>query len=80
MIKSRKRLKGVVNAGVAQLVELLFCKQRVGGSIPLASSIKDISNKWAGTQVAKGGRLYKMQRPGERQDGKVGEFRGALVR
>ena len=30
------RLKDAVSAGVAQLVERLFCKQRVGGSIPLA--------------------------------------------
>ena len=30
------QLNDVVNAGVAQLVEQLFCKQKVGGSIPLA--------------------------------------------
>ena len=30
------RLGSVANAGVAQLVERLFCKQMVGGSIPLA--------------------------------------------
>jgi len=46
----------------------------------LLEQIKIWIMEWAGTQVAKGGRLYKMQRPGERQDGKVGEFRGALVR
>ena len=30
-------------AGVAQLVEHLFCKQVVSGSIPLASSIEDLA-------------------------------------
>ncbi len=36
------------------------------------------NNGWVGTQVAKGGRLYKKQRPGESRDGKVGEFREPL--
>ena len=39
-------------AGVAQLVELLTCNEEVARSIRAASF--DI---WAGTQVAKGGRL-----------------------
>ncbi len=34
---------------------------------------------WAGTQVAKGGRLYKMQRPKEIWDVKAGEFREPLT-
>ena len=50
------RLRKVANAGVAQLAEQLFCKQRVGGSIPLAGFDNAIW-KWAGTQVAKGDRL-----------------------
>ena len=29
-------MSAAYSAGVAQLVEQLFCKQRVGGSIPLA--------------------------------------------
>ena len=33
-------LCGLSNAGVAQLVEHLICNQRVGGSIPSASSTK----------------------------------------
>src|SRR5579871_4046040 len=33
-------LRGLSEAGVAQLVEHLICNQRVGGSIPSASSTK----------------------------------------
>lgn len=33
-------LKDAVNADVAQLVERLFCKQRVGGSNPLVGLFK----------------------------------------
>ena len=33
-------LRGLGDAGVAQLVEHLICNQRVGGSIPSASSTK----------------------------------------
>ena len=44
------RLKNVVSAGVAQLVEQLFCKQWVGGSIPLAGfkkhGTKDSQNEY----------------------------------
>jgi len=36
LVKFQRQLSNVVSAGVAQLVEQLFCKQRVGGSIPLA--------------------------------------------
>ncbi len=43
-------------AGVAQLVELLTCNEEVARSIRVASFEKKI---WAGTQVAKGGRLCK---------------------
>jgi hypothetical protein len=34
-------LPGLSDAGVAQLVEHLICNQRVGGSIPSASSTKN---------------------------------------
>ena len=34
-------LRGLISAGVAQLVEHLICNQRVGGSIPSASSTKN---------------------------------------
>jgi hypothetical protein len=46
-------LLGLSDAGVAQLVEHLICNQRVGGSIPSASSIttKDL----AGTAKTSGG-------------------------
>ena len=44
------RLKDAVSAGVAQLVERLFCKQMAGGSIPLAGLKQDANSgqvpKW----------------------------------
>src|SRR3984893_7060448 len=36
-------LPGLSSAGVAQLVEHLICNQRVGGSIPSASSTRNFS-------------------------------------
>ena len=40
-------LLGLSEAGVAQLVEHLICNQRVGGSIPSASSTKN----WQGSEA-----------------------------
>ena len=40
---------GVICAGVAQMVEQLFCKQRVGGSIPSTSSISFIDRSFVGS-------------------------------
>ena len=39
------------DAGVAQLVERLFCKQMVGGSIPLAGSVKNNMDDFRNTSV-----------------------------
>ena len=40
-------LPGLSDAGVAQLVEHLICNQRVGGSIPSASSTRN----WQGSEA-----------------------------
>jgi hypothetical protein len=40
-------LHGLGRAGVAQLVEHLICNQRVGGSIPSASSTRICVGSWA---------------------------------
>ena len=41
-------LLGLSGAGVAQLVEHLICNQRVGGSIPSASSTRKIAGERGG--------------------------------
>ena len=41
-------LRGLSDAGVAQLVEHLICNQRVGGSIPSASSTMSSAGSEAG--------------------------------
>jgi hypothetical protein len=38
-------LPGLSGAGVAQLVEHLICNQRVGGSIPSASSTRNFAGE-----------------------------------
>lgn len=38
-------LRGLSGAGVAQLVEHLICNQRVGGSIPSASSTRNFAGE-----------------------------------
>jgi hypothetical protein len=40
-------LPGLSDAGVAQLVEHLICNQRVGGSIPSASSTRNLQGSEA---------------------------------
>ena len=45
--------KKTKNAGVAQLAEQLTCNQQVGGSIPLASSIKSLPNRGVEQLVAR---------------------------
>jgi hypothetical protein len=42
-------LRGLSGAGVAQLVEHLICNQRVGGSIPSASSTRSFQGSEGGT-------------------------------
>ncbi|MDP1853826.1 MAG: hypothetical protein Q8L26_06470 [Candidatus Omnitrophota bacterium] len=58
------------------LVHIRYNDKRLLGLIKSWTDkfIKD----WAGTQAAKGGRLYKMQHLTERLDEKVGEFRETL--
>ena len=45
-------LLGLSGAGVAQLVEHLICNQRVGGSIPSASSTGDFAGSEAEPNLA----------------------------
>ena len=45
-------LPGLSGAGVAQLVEHLICNQRVGGSIPSASSTRKFSGERGGANPA----------------------------
>src|SRR5258708_20841669 len=46
-------LLGLSGAGVAQLVEHLICNQRVGGSIPSASSTKNFQGSQGGANPAR---------------------------
>src|SRR5258708_18920006 len=47
-------LPGLSGAGVAQLVEHLICNQRVGGSIPSASSTRNFAGERGRTESRPG--------------------------